>query len=100
MRRAPVVVYVKELPQVVTVPQVPYPAQARRQQIEGTVRLLVTVGTQGQVLKVKILKGIGYGLDEAAVRALKRARFKPAMGSNGRPMVYTIRYRYTFRLER
>ena len=93
-------VYVKDLPQRLTVPQVPYPSAARRAQVEGTVKLLVTVGKDGRVIRVKVLKRLGYGLDEAAVRALKRARFKPAMGSDGKPMVYTIRYRYTFRLER
>lgn len=77
-----------------------YPAAARRLQIEGTVRLVVTVGRDGRVIRVRVLKGLGYGLDQAAVRALRLARFQPAVGSNGRPMRYTIRYRYTFRLER
>ncbi len=100
MRARPVPVYVKVLPRVVNVPRVGYPPAARRLQIEGTVRLSVTVGKDGRVLRVKVLKRLGYGLDEAAIRALKRARFKPAYGSDGRPMVYTIRYRYTFRMER
>lgn len=93
------VVYVKRTPVVVRVPQVPYPRAAKRASIEGTVKLEVTVGTDGRVLRVRVLKRLGYGLDEAAVRALKRARFKPAMGSDGKPMVYTLRYKYTFRLE-
>ena len=69
-------------------------------QIEGTVKLAVTVGRDGRVIRVRVLKGLGYGLDAAAVRALRRAKFQPAVGSDGRPMTYTIRYRYTFRLER
>lgn len=99
-RPRPVRVYVKTMPRVVQVPRVPYPRVARREGVEGTVKLEVTVGKDGRVLRVKVLSGVGYGLDQAAVRALQRARFKPAMGSNGKPMVYTIRYRYTFRLER
>jgi protein TonB len=98
--RPPPPVYVKILPEAVSVPQVAYPAAARRQQVEGTVTLEVTVGADGKVLRVKVLKGIGYGLDEAATRALESARFKPAKGSDGRPMTYTIRYRYTFKIER
>jgi protein TonB len=91
---------VKVLPEAVTVPQVAYPPAARRQQVEGTVTLEVTVGRDGKVLQVKVVRGIGYGLDEAAIRALKSATFKPAVGSDGRAMIYTLRYRYTFRIER
>ncbi len=99
-RARPVPVYVKVLPKPVQVPRPRYPPAAKRMQIEGTVRLSVTVGRRGQVLGVRVLKRLGYGLDEAAVRAMKRARFKPAMGSNGKPMAYTIRYRFRFRLQR
>jgi protein TonB len=84
----------------VSVPTLPYPEAARSKGIEGTVLLEVTVGKDGKVRKVKVIKGIGHGLDEVAVRALKKASFKPAVGSNSKPMRYTIRYRYTFRLER
>lgn len=98
--RPPPPVYVKVLPEAVEVPQVPYPPAARRQQVEGTVTLQVTVGPNGRVLRVSVVRGIGFGLDEAAMRALKSARFKPAVGSDGKAMVYTIRYRYTFRIER
>lgn len=99
-RVRPAPVYVKVLPRVLQVPRVAYPAAARRLQIEGTVRLEVTVGRDGRVIRVRVLKGLGYGLDQAALRALRAARFQPAVGSDGRPMRYTIRYRYTFRLER
>lgn len=98
--RARKVVKVKTLPRPVRVPRLAYPERARRRGIEGTVKLEVTVGKDGRVIKVKLIKGVGYGLDQVAVRALKKARFKPAVGSDGKPMVYTIRYRYTFRLER
>ena len=99
-RPRPRPVTVKMLPRPVSVPRLPYPEAARRQGIEGTVKLEVTIGKDGRVLKVRVIRGVGFGLDEVAVAALKRARFKPAVGSDGKPMVYTIRYRYTFRLER
>ena len=98
--RPPPPVFVKVLPEALSVPQVPYPLVAKRQQVEGTVVLEVTVGPDGRVTHVKVVKGIGYGLDEAATRALQSARFKPALGSDGRAMAYTLRYRYTFRIER
>lgn len=89
----------KTLPKPVKVPVLPYPEKAKNRGIQGSVVLEVTVGKDGKVLRVKVIRGLGYGLDAVAKRALKRARFKPAMGSNGKPMVYKIRYRYTFRLE-
>jgi protein TonB len=98
--RRPAPVYVKDMPVPVTVPQVPYPAEARRQGIEGTVRLSVTIGSDGRVLEAKVVQGLGFGLDEAARRALLSARFKPAVGSDGKPMTHTIPYRYTFQIDR
>jgi outer membrane biosynthesis protein TonB len=38
-------------------------------------------------------------LDELAMEALRKARFAPAVGSDGNPMRYTLMYRYVFRLE-
>jgi len=99
MRRAPAVVYVKRLPQVVRVDKPVYPRRARREQIEGTVKLRVTIGKDGKVLRVTVIKRLGYGLDEAAVRAIRKARFRPAYGSDGRPMRHTITYKFRFQIE-
>ena len=61
-----------------------YPELARRRGQEGTVRLLVQVGTDGVVHNLGILHSSGYTLlDEAAVRAVRRWRFKPAFGRGG-----------------
>ena len=58
----------------------PYPEEARKNDIEGRVMLRVYVGATGRVERVKVLKGIGYGCDESAVRhAKKNWRFKPAI---------------------
>ncbi|MDA3863199.1 MAG: TonB family protein [Deltaproteobacteria bacterium] len=59
----------------------------------------VTIGKTGKVFKVKVLKGLGYGLDKLAVKALKQAKFKPAYNSYGKPMVHTIIYKYIFVME-
>ncbi|MFH2007307.1 MAG: energy transducer TonB [bacterium] len=99
VRRAPAVVYVKRLPQVIQVPKPVYPRRARREQIEGTVKLRVTIGKDGTVLSVSVIKSLGYGLDEAAVWAIRKARFRPAYGSDGRPMRHTITYKFRFQIE-
>jgi protein TonB len=54
-----------------------YTDEARTAQIEGVVRVEMTVDDQGNVIAVKILKGLGYGLDEAAAHAAKQMTFEP-----------------------
>jgi protein TonB len=73
-----------------------YPPEARRQSIEGAVRLLVEIRANGQVRNVRILSEPGGGLGNAAAEQLRRARFNPARDRNGRPVdtriIYTVRY--------
>ncbi len=54
-----------------------YTEEARSAQIEGVVRVEMTVDDQGNVIAVKVLRGLGYGLDEAAMRAAKQMTFEP-----------------------
>ena len=89
----------KRLPKVVHVPVAKYPPKAKQQSIEGSVLLQVTVNANGRVGQVKVVRGVHPLLDKAAVRALHRARFKPALDKASKPVRYTIRYRYAFRLE-
>jgi protein TonB len=59
---------------------VKYPEIAREAGIEGTVVLQVYVNKRGFVEDVKVLKGVPMtGLDEAAIKGIKKVRFKPAM---------------------
>ena len=78
----------------------PYPPEAEARQIEGTVQVRLEINTDGSVHGAHVLKGLGYGLDDAAVRALKRFRFKPARDRGGRAVPCVIVYRYTFQLDR
>ncbi|HMY59708.1 MAG TPA: energy transducer TonB, partial [Pseudomonadota bacterium] len=52
---------------------VPYPEEARAKGIEGNVILRVSVTESGKVHDVKVIKGLGYGLDEAAVAAIRKS---------------------------
>jgi protein TonB len=53
-----------------------YPPMARAQGIVGTVMVTVLIGENGDVLDVKLLRGVGkMGLDDAAIRALRTTRF-------------------------
>jgi protein TonB len=54
-----------------------YTEEARTAQIEGIVRVEITVDEQGNVILVKVLRGLGYGLDDAAIAAAKKMGFEP-----------------------
>ncbi|HAS43588.1 MAG TPA: energy transducer TonB [Microscillaceae bacterium] len=55
-----------------------YPSQARRMGVEGRVFLQFVVEKDGSITDIKVLKGIGSGCDEEAVKVLKGApRWKP-----------------------
>jgi periplasmic protein TonB len=55
-----------------------YTMQARQAEIEGVVRIEVTVDESGHVLSARVLSGLGYGLDESAIAAAKATAFEPA----------------------
>ena len=56
-----------------------YTDEARKLGIEGEVLVEVIFRASGQVQTVRVVKGLGHGLDEAALRAAEQIRFKPAM---------------------
>jgi periplasmic protein TonB len=85
-------------PRVASEVKIPYPDEARRAGIEGTVTLSITIDNEGRVVKAVIVKGLGYGLDEAARTALMRFRFKPAI-KNGEAVSTEMKYSYTFVLD-
>jgi protein TonB len=85
-------------PSVAKEEKVPYPDEARRAGVEGTVVLSITVDTEGNVVASKIISGPGYGLNEAARDALKRFKFHPAV-KNGESVSTELKYSYTFVLD-
>jgi TonB family protein len=60
-------------------PRPMYTEEGRKLKIEGEVRLEVRFTAEGQVQVVKVLQGLGYGLDEQALRCAEQIKFKPAM---------------------
>jgi TonB family protein len=70
---------------------VAYPPMARAQRVEGTVILNVLVSETGQVLDVRILRGVnrGGGLNEAAVQSARRTSFSPPTKDGVRVKAWT-----------
>lgn len=64
---------------ILSKPNPVYTDEARRLGIEGEVLVDVVFLATGQVKVEGVEKGLGHGLDEAAIRAAQQIRFKPAM---------------------
>jgi TonB family protein len=62
-----------------------YTEEARQLHIEGDVLLDVVFGANGQLRILRVLRSLGHGLDEAAVKSAQQIRFKPAM-HEGQPV--------------
>ena len=74
------------------------PPLAVRQHVQGSVVVTVLVSESGGVLDAKILSGIGrFGVDEAALRAVRSARFSPGV-KNGKRVRVWMPLRFEFKL--
>ena len=68
-----------EPPRLIAMPRPTYPRVGRRMRMQATVVVRVRVGTSGRVLEAEAVGDpVGYGFEEAAVRAARQARFEPA----------------------
>lgn len=73
-------VAVKTLPAEITFkPRPVYTDEGRQLKIEGEVLVQVVFSATGQIRVVKVVRGLGHGLDESAVRAAEKIQFKPAL---------------------
>ena len=77
--------------------QLKYPTIAKRAGIEGRVIIEFTVDEQGRVVDPHVLKGIGGGCDEEALRVVQQARFEPAR-KDGQPVRLKMSLPFTFKL--
>jgi len=90
---------VSAMPELLREYRIPYPAEAKQAGIQGAVVMDILVDSSGQVRQAVLISGPGYGLDEAALAAVKSFEFKPARVQE-RPVAVKIRYAYRFVLER
>jgi len=75
-----------------------YPEIAKRAGVEGKVYVLAFVNETGEVTNAKILKGLGAGLDEAALNAVKQTKFKPGK-QRGKPVKVQVSIPIVFKLQ-
>lgn len=84
-------------PKPLLTPEPHFPELARHQKFEGIVGLNVIVDSTGRVSNVKIVKALGMGLDEEAVRTVRTWRFAPAK-HKGQPVAVAVYIEVDFHL--
>ena len=77
--------------------QIVYPPLALKAGIEGRVIVQFVIDKNGQVLNPTVVRGIGGGCDEEAVRAVLKAKFQPGL-QRGRPVAVRYTLPITFRI--
>lgn len=84
-------------PKALNAPGPSYSPEGQKKHVEGLVLLQTIVGTDGKAHEITVVKGLGYGLDEEAVRAVKTWAFDPAK-LKGKPVAVRIYVEINFRL--
>jgi len=64
--------------EILSKPTPAYTDEARALKIEGEVVLEVEFAATGEIRVLKVIRGLGHGLDESAARAVQGMSFKPA----------------------
>lgn len=75
-----------------------YTDEARQVKMQGTVTLRVLVGTDGRAIDIRVLRGIGYGLEERAAQTVRGWKFNPARDAEHRPAAAWVTIETVFRL--
>ncbi len=85
-------------PECVYCPTPSFSEEARKSKLQGSVTLHIVVGTDGRAANIRVVRGLGMGLDERAMEAVRGWRFKPALGPGGKPVPTEVLIEVTFRL--
>jgi len=84
-------------PTAISAPDPDYTEEARRAKKQGTCVLWLIVDSAGHPRDIRVMRGLGFGLDEKAVEAVKQWRFQPAL-KDGRPVDVQISVQVEFHL--
>jgi TonB family protein len=88
---------VEQKVRILSKPEPSYTAEARQNQINGTVVLRAVFSASGEVTDIRAVSGLPDGLTERAIAAAKQIKFVPAM-KDGRPVSVSMQLQYNFNL--
>jgi len=78
-------------------PEPEFSEQARRAKFQGTVVLQIVVNKKGDVVRVRLVRALGMGLDQNAMEGVEHWRFSPAT-RNGQPVAVALNIEVAFNL--
>ena len=78
-------------------PEPEYSEEARKAKWQGAVMLSLVVDESGKAVNIKVTKSLGLGLDQKAIEAVEKWRFKPGM-KDGKPVPVMASVEVNFRL--
>lgn len=84
-------------PTAISTPDPEYTEEARRAKTQGTCILWLVVDSTGKPRDVKVVRGLGYGLDAKALEAVRQWRFQPSL-KDGKPVDVQISIEVGFHL--
>jgi TonB family protein len=84
-------------PMVLTRVEPEYTDEARKARFQGTVVLEAILREDGSADDIRVIRSLGFGLDESAISAIKQWRFKPAM-RGGKPFPLLLKIEFNFQL--
>ena len=88
---------VDQRPRVLSKMEPQYTEEARRNQITGTVMLRAVFSSAGEVVQIRALNTLPFGLTERAIAAARQIKFVPAM-KGGHPVSVFMQLEYNFNL--
>jgi TonB family protein len=84
-------------PQAISSPDPEYTEEARQAKKQGTCVLSMIVDEQGHPRDLRVIRGLGFGLDSKALDAVRQWRFQPAL-KDGKPVNVQISVEVEFHL--
>lgn len=88
---------VEQRARLLSKPEPQYTEEARRNQITGTVMLRVVFSSAGEVVQIRAVRTLPFGLTERAIAAARQIKFVPAL-KGGRPVSVHMQLEYNFNL--
>jgi TonB family protein len=85
-------------PECIYCPNPTFSDEAVKAKYQGPVLARVIINAEGRVVQAEIVKGLGLGLDERVLQAVRTWRFKPALGPGSRPVAVSALVEVTYRL--
>ena len=85
------------VPEVIYNPEPSFSDEARKSKTQGIVTLIVVVDADGHTRDIHVQNSLGMGLDQKAIEAVSRWKFRPAT-LNGQPVPVRIAVEVNFRL--